>query len=354
MALAIGVWLPAFLDPANGASTYTSTAASLAALDDYIDAVGTPAACALSSTQGAFSGPAPLAAGFPDFDLMTGIASRGIVPVIYWAPSGTLPRVWQNWADGMFDEGLDGWCTDYRNWIMQPEMVGLSTTVIIRLAQEMNGSFFPYGVTVNGNTVTRFKNGWRHFHDRIRVVNGCTDVGLFWCPFNTHNPKSPTEVWPGTAANPYCQYMGIDAYPHTTDDDPPVWADVNSMRATLNTMYNEVTALDPDLPFAVGESGISIGGAANGFYTDQQRRSWIDGTQPWNGTGSAGGFEWVAANHPRTRLFMYFDISGWALHSQASYPLLYGAMSDALTTYANPFDVTGQPVSAPAMPLSFG
>lgn len=360
MALAIGVWLNDLVTENDAASTYVSTAASLAALDAFIAAIGTPAACAIGSPLGdslaVQTGQAPEVnyAGFPDFDLMTGLAERGCVPAIYVPPSGTRARVWQNHADGEFDHYWDGWCTRYRSWIASPEMLGLSTTVIVRPGQEMNASHFEYGVLNSGNTVQGFKNGWRYIHDRIRVVNGCEDILLFWCPFNTRTPRSPTQVWPGLGTNPYCQLAGIDAYPHTTEagEDPPAWADVKSLRLTISQWYDEIIALSSDVDFAVGESGISIGSPANGLYTDQQRRSWIDGTQAWGGTGAQGGMEWLASQ-ARARLFMYYDISGWALHAQNSYPLLYSAMADAYAANDNPFPVTLPPVGAPAMPLSF-
>jgi beta-mannanase len=75
--------------------------------------------------------------------------------------------------------------------------------LMLRLMHEMNGRWYPWGGTVNGNKPEEFVQAWRHVHD-IFVHEGATNVTWVWSPNH--------ESRPNTIENRYSVYYPGDAY----------------------------------------------------------------------------------------------------------------------------------------------
>jgi len=108
------------------------------------------------------------------------VASAGAIPMITWepwsAPAGekhvaiqpdiNLQRI----ADGAQDHYI-------RSWARQ--IAAYKAPIMIRLMHEMNGTWYPWGVQVNGNTPALYKLAWRHVHD-IFTEAGARNVSWIW------------------------------------------------------------------------------------------------------------------------------------------------------------------------------
>jgi hypothetical protein len=77
---------------------------------------------------------------------------------------------------------------------------------------EMNGNWYPWGGTVNGNTTAEYIAAWRHVHD-VFLAEGATNVTWVWTVNRDTVPSTatnrPAEYWPGPA---YVDWVGLDAY----------------------------------------------------------------------------------------------------------------------------------------------
>jgi mannan endo-1,4-beta-mannosidase len=78
--------------------------------------------------------------------------------------------------------------------------------VILRFAHEMNGSWYPWGKGVNGNTPARYVAAWRHVHN-IFAARNATNVYWFWSP--NKEGHSLSSWYPGNA---YTSFVGVDGY----------------------------------------------------------------------------------------------------------------------------------------------
>jgi mannan endo-1,4-beta-mannosidase len=143
------------------------------------------------------------------FDTATVVAvmRRGKVPMITWEPwdpgtdankvtqPGTQPayRLARINA-GEFDGYIRGWARAIR---------GLGGPVMLRPMHEMNGDWYPWSGTTNGNSPAQYVAAWRRLHD-IFEAEGATNVTWVWSINHVSVPSGP--------GNSYAAYYPGDAY----------------------------------------------------------------------------------------------------------------------------------------------
>ncbi len=81
-------------------------------------------------------------------------------------PDVSLARI----ADGAHDDVVRAWARDVAEY-GQP--------VLIRLMHEMNGDWYPWGVSVNGNSAADYVRAYRHVH-RVFDAAGADNVSWVW------------------------------------------------------------------------------------------------------------------------------------------------------------------------------
>jgi hypothetical protein len=113
-----------------------------------------------------------------------------------WAPGDVTQPAYQlsRIADGAYDDYVRSWATT---------AAAIPGTIYLRPMHEMNGYWYPWGGTVNGNSAADFIRAWRHLHD-IFVQAGATNVRWVWSP--------NAGDWPATDANRFEQYYPGDQY----------------------------------------------------------------------------------------------------------------------------------------------
>ncbi|MEV0154728.1 glycosyl hydrolase [Micromonospora sp. NPDC050686] len=159
-----------------------------------------------------------------DRTLFDQISSRGMLPMLGWEPWDYRPgeaaierglpthevdraRIEQpryrlaNIARGDFDGYLRSWADGIKS---------LGYPVAIRFAHEMNGYWYPWCETVNGNGPGDYVKAWRHVRDLFRAA-GATNVTWVWSPNNRWDTSTPelSTFYPG---DEYVDWVGISGY----------------------------------------------------------------------------------------------------------------------------------------------
>ncbi|MFA5844148.1 MAG: glycosyl hydrolase [Coriobacteriia bacterium] len=95
---------------------------------------------------------------------------------------------------GDFDDYIRSWARDLRS---------LGGPVLLRPMHEMNGNWYPWCGTVNGNRPPEYVQAWRHMHD-IFTQEGADNVAWVW--------SINHESVPASTNNRYAAYYPGDAY----------------------------------------------------------------------------------------------------------------------------------------------
>ncbi|MFA5891771.1 MAG: glycosyl hydrolase [Actinomycetota bacterium] len=186
----------------------------------------------------------------PDFPAQEAawLDGRGIVPVVSWEPwrppskfgdlvveqpAYRLSRI----AAGAFDSYV-------RKYARQVRAYG--GPVMLRPFHEMDGFWYPWGITVNGNSAEGFVAAWRHIHDIFREV-GATNVTWIWSVNHVSVPDTTANdvrrFWPGDS---YVDWTGISGFNWGRASPLSVWKGIEHVigaRYALLSRYDKPIAL---------------------------------------------------------------------------------------------------------------
>jgi len=202
------------------------------------------------------------------FAAVSELQSRGIVPMVSWEPwnppddprSLENPQInekfrLRNISGGDFDTYIRGWARDVRE---------LSGPIMIRPMHEMNGNWYPWGGTANGNRPGDFVSAWHHIHD-IFEEEGANNVSWVWSvnlesvPDNKENAYD--IYYPG---DPYVDWIGISGFNYGDTETWSVWTRMTDLyREGLSSLgkYNK--------PLMLAEvSSVESGGDKGEWFTD--------------------------------------------------------------------------------------
>ena len=100
-------------------------------------------------------------------------------------------------------------------------VVSVGLPVVIRLDQEMNGTWFPWSEGVNGNRTGQFVQIWAApVWSIFQTAGANADVIWLWAPNrldNLSHAPALSELYPGDS---YVNWVGIDAYWRYTTEAP--------------------------------------------------------------------------------------------------------------------------------------
>ena len=173
--------------------------------------------------------------------IFEGVKASGRIPLVTWEPHD--PNNWgTNQPDyrlerivrGDFDAYITRWADDLR---------AIGTPVYLRTMHEMNGNWYPWGPTVNGNSAQLFREAWRRMHD-IFTAHGATNVRWVWSPLNIDVP--------GTAGNrledlyPGAQYVDVLATGgYNWGSERPDFGGWQSFSTIFSGVYERLKRLGP-------------------------------------------------------------------------------------------------------------
>ena len=149
--------------------------------------------------------------GYQSFqrDMAEKVRLRGSIPMITWTSAdqdkgnSTDQSNFQlsDISNGQHDAYIRQWARDAKAW---------GHPLFVRFDHEMNGAWFNWSETKNGNSKGQFAPMWRHVVDIFRQ-EGASNVTWVWAPNRTWSlaPVSISEVYPGAT---YVDWAGTFAY----------------------------------------------------------------------------------------------------------------------------------------------
>jgi hypothetical protein len=182
---------------------------------------------------------------------------QGIVPMIAWEPWKPMegpgavdqPRYrLSRIVAGAFDQYITQYARDVRRY---------GGPVMLRPLHEMNGNWYPWGGTVNGNTPAEYVAAWRHIYDLFQQA-GASNVTWVWSPNHFSIPGTReneiTNYWPGSR---YVDWIGLSAFNWGTSTDFGRWKPFDLM--IHRSAYLALSAYDK--PILLAETGSAeVGG----------------------------------------------------------------------------------------------
>jgi beta-mannanase len=196
-------------------------------------------------------------------EVIQAIDDQNRIPLITWEPwkLPETPQLALNPAgqpDFAMARILEGVYDDYiKEWAGQLATCG--RTVWLRPLHEMNGNWYPWGGTVNGNNPGIFRQVWYHLHNLFKA-EGADNVIWIWCPYACSVPdieiNSLENYFPGPD---YVDWLALDGYNWGTSQS---WSRWQSFGEIFSASYSRMLALAPGKPVFIAEVGCAESGGS--------------------------------------------------------------------------------------------
>lgn len=195
----------------------------------------------------------------PNLTQLRAVAARGSIPEISWEPwdySGSSTRQPQYTLQSIIAGRHDAYI---RRWALALRRFGRA--VYLRLAQEMNGTWYPWSQAVNGNRPGQFVAAWRHVH-RIFTAVGASRVRWIWSPA-AGTASIDASLYPGSA---YVDLVGVSVF---NGGSRLSWGGWRSFARIFNPTAHALARIAPDKPIQISEVASADAGGS--------KAAWITG-----------------------------------------------------------------------------
>jgi len=141
---------------------------------------------------------------------------------------------------------------DFDTYIMQwaKAAASLGQPIQIRFGHEMNGTWYPWSIGVNGNSANDYRNAYRHVHDMF-IKAGAANVQWVWSIDSANKrpqgQKNAIDSYPG---DQYVDVVGIDGY-----NGGPTGATWDSPEDLFAAAIDVATSVAPEKPVWIYETG---------------------------------------------------------------------------------------------------
>lgn len=179
---------------------------------------------------------------FPDAQMLTRLENSGILPLLYFQ---TCTYNQPTHANSEYVRGIhDGWLVRFG-----AEAALWGGKFILRIDQEMNGTWAPWSVGFYDNTPDNFIMMWRRVVDKIREGMGAKrgNMKAHWCP-SARPWKTVAEIWDWYPGDNYVDALGFDAYESG--------GKYREMSKLYEPTYDALCMKISRMPIIVGETGI--------------------------------------------------------------------------------------------------
>jgi cellulose synthase (UDP-forming) len=195
----------------------------------------------------------------PSLAQLRAVAARGSIPEISWepwdysgSPTGQPRYTLSSIIAGRHDAYIRRWATVLRRF---------GSPVYLRLAQEMNGNWYPWSEAVNGNRPGQFVAAWRHVH-RIFTEIGADNVRWVWSPAAGTSALA-AGLYPGSA---YVDVVGVSVF---NGGSRLKWGGWRSFARIFNPTARVLARIAPGKPIQVSEVASAEAGGS--------KAAWISG-----------------------------------------------------------------------------
>jgi beta-mannanase len=185
------------------------------------------------------------------------VGRRGSLPEITWEPWDTTRSVTEQPRYRLRRIIAGDYDPYIRRWARTIAAYG--GRVRLRFAQEMNGRWYPWSATANGNRPGEFVRVWRHVHD-LFVAAGATNVTWVWSPAPI---AIPAALYPGDR---YVDMVSLTVFNGGHELRYAPW---RSFATALERPLARLRAIAPDKPIEISEAGCAEEGGS--------KASWIRG-----------------------------------------------------------------------------
>jgi cellulose synthase (UDP-forming) len=254
------------------------------------------------------------------------VAARGSIPEISWEPwdyTGGLRHAQPRYTlasiiDGRHDAYVRSWARALRAY---------GGPVLLRFAQEMNGDWYPWSESANGNRPGQFVAAWRHVHD-IFTSEHATNVKWVWSPVARFSLPLNTREYPGDR---YVDVLGLSGFNGGT---ALPWTGWRSFASLFDRSLATLHQLAPGKPVQISEVGSAEAGGNKAF--------WI-----------ARMFADLRA-HPQVTSVIWFDLRKQTDWRIVSSPAAQAEFAAAARNWSGLGPVAQQPIAKPAPSTSAG
>jgi beta-mannanase len=218
---------------------------------------------------------------------MQAIRQHGSIPFLSWA-SDSYPVTTDEPNFQLADVVAGAYDTYIRSFAAAAKAWG--HPFFLRFNWEMNGDWFPWAESANGNQPGDSVAAWRHVHDIFASV-GASNATWVWCP-NVGYATNLAARYPGDA---YVDWTCLDGYNRAQP-----WKSFTSL---FGASYQLITtSIAPSKPMIVGETGATEAGGSKSW--------WI-----------ADALTVVRTQFPKIKGFVYFDKFGtmdWPIETSST------------------------------------
>jgi mannan endo-1,4-beta-mannosidase len=186
--------------------------------------------------------------------VFTNACNAGMLPMMTWESwdtSVTQPGQGVAWAQPAFAPSvIAGGRYDAYIRAVADSLKQVHCTVAVRLDQELNSYWYPWGLNTEGmhNTPADYVSMWQHVWNIFHAEH-VTNVRWVWSP-NVQSKKHPnypalSDSYPG---DQYVDWIGVDGYLKTPDA---------TFHSVFQPTFTQLRGFVPDKPWVVGEVGVS-------------------------------------------------------------------------------------------------
>jgi hypothetical protein len=191
---------------------------------------------------------------------MNNVHNYGAIPFFNWAsqanssdPAGaTVMPDFQlgDVIEGDYDSYIREFAESARNW---------GHAFFLRYDWEMNGNWFPWGETINGNNPGEYVAAWRHVHDIFSSV-GATNATWVWCPY-AEVDRHFADLAPLYPGDEYVDWTCMDGFNWGSNPtNPHTW---KGFKDIFTPTYNKlVKQIAPSKPVVLAEMASTGSGRA--------------------------------------------------------------------------------------------
>jgi beta-mannanase len=197
------------------------------------------------------------------------VAARGSVPEISWEPWDSTRPLGAPQPDFRLSSIIDGAHDAYvERWAR--EIAAYRRPVLLRFAQEMNGRWYPWSESANGNRPGQLVAAWRHVH-AIFTRAGASNVRWVWSPVDG---DVRAEQYPGPGE---VDVVGLSGFVASQRVFGSPW---RSFAAAFGPSLDAVHALAPGKPVSLAEVAAAQAGGDKATWITQmfqeiERRPYI-------------------------------------------------------------------------------
>jgi Glycosyl hydrolase family 26 len=254
------------------------------------------------------------------------VRQHGAIPVLAWAsesiPASVAEPDFQlsDLIEGRFDASIREFATAAKAW---------GHPFFLRFNWEMNGNWFPWSESANGNRPGEYVAAWRHVHDIFTAV-GATNATWAWCPYvdPANTLQGLGSLYPG---DEYVDWTCLDGYNWGTNPARPAgWRTFDQL---YSSTYREVTgSIAPSKPMLIGEVGSSEYGGS--------KPAWI-----------ADALARIPVAYPQIRGLLWFDTLAdnmdWPIETSTAATAAFAAGIQGPEYVGNNFSSAGDTVVQP-------